>query len=91
MREKILFAPSPEEFRIAVKAITGELSFDKDCAALAGELQPIFNATDGKYGFACVQVSPLNLNNPDKMMEYSPFKNVLAAFTKGLVIGSVKG
>jgi transaldolase len=33
------------------------------------ELRPIFNATDGKYGYVCLQISPKNATDAEKMAE----------------------
>lgn len=37
----------------------------KICARNARPLQPIFDVTNGRYGFLCIQVDPFNIPNPD--------------------------
>lgn len=37
----------------------------KICARNARQLRPIYDLTDGKYGFICIQVNPFNIPNPD--------------------------
>ena len=43
--------------------------FVKVVSLCARELQPIFEASGGKYGFACVQVSPRNITDSQKMID----------------------
>ena len=41
----------------------------KVCAISAKELYPIFEATNGEYGYIFMQVNPRNIKNPDKMTQ----------------------
>lgn len=39
----------------------------------AKALRPIYELTDGEYGFVCVQVSPLNLKNTEAMVKQADY------------------
>jgi len=49
--------------------------FLKVVAISARDLYPIFEVTNGKYGFVCIQVNPLNWNDSDKMTQEIEFWN----------------
>ncbi|WHH57025.1 transaldolase family protein [Petroclostridium sp. X23] len=49
--------------------------FLKVVAVSARDLYPIYEASNGKYGFACIQVNPKNWKNADKMIEEIEFWN----------------
>lgn len=49
--------------------------FLKVAAISARDLYPVFEASDGKFGFVCVQVNPKNWKDSDKMAEEIEFWN----------------
>jgi len=58
------------------------MSFVKVCAESCREMRPIWEATKGAFGFVCVQVSPLDIENVDAMVKEADFW--YAAFQKEL-------
>lgn len=49
--------------------------FVKVCAISARALQPIYEATNGEYGFVCMQVDPRQLKNSQAMIDQVHFWN----------------
>lgn len=49
--------------------------FLKVVAMIARDLYPIFEATDGKFGFVCIQVNPKNWKDSGKMAQEIEFWN----------------
>jgi len=94
----------PDQFKKIIKGIKKEfanapvedlvsLLFMKICAVSARELRPIFEATNGEYGFVCVQTNPFNIpheDSADKMVKqvefwYEAFKKELQTETPNVV------
>ena len=49
--------------------------FTKVCAISARALAPIYEATNGQYGFVCLQVDPREIRNTQAMIDQVHFWN----------------
>ncbi|MGI6160514.1 MAG: transaldolase family protein [Christensenellales bacterium] len=97
-------ADFPDRFEAIVSEIKQEnpgvslddavsLVFTKICAISARELRPIFEATNGEYGFVCMQTNPHNIapeNSSDAMINqvefwYESMKKELGVDTPNVV------
>ncbi len=69
---RVLSEIKAENESISVEDFTSMI-FTKICSLSARELRPIFELTDGEYGFVCVQVSPLQYKNTEKMVAQADY------------------